>query len=153
MSITLLFGCAQIETTVGDLAGTRAFMQDVLGGAQAERKMASEITDLFPAGGYAVEHFDCGEGLFQVNAPSPRARFEGHPPVHQAYLDRIGPCVTNLNYYVDDAVHARDLLAGLGAATYIEAHRISFRRWRITARKTRARAAERETSTSSARAN
>jgi hypothetical protein len=120
MSIALLYGCAQIETAVADLAKARAFMVDVLGGGEIEQTVAAEITALFPSGGYAVEHFDCGEGLFQVNAPSPAAKFAGQPPVHQAYLDRIGPCVTNLNYYVDDAVHARDLLAGLGASTYIE---------------------------------
>jgi hypothetical protein len=120
VSITLLFGCGQIETTVADLAGARSFMTEVLGGGAIEQKMAAEITALFPPGDYAVEHFDCGEGLFQVNAPSPKARFGDHPPVHQAYLDRIGPCVTNLNFYVDDAVHARDLLAGLGARTTIE---------------------------------
>jgi hypothetical protein len=120
MSITLLYGCAQVETTVGDLAQARAFMVDVLGGGPIEQEMAAEITALFPPGDYAVEHFECGEGLFQVNAPSPQANFAGQRPVHQAYLDRIGPCVTNLNYYVDDAVHARDLLAGMGAPTYIE---------------------------------
>lgn len=120
MSITLLFGCAQIETAVDDLAGARAVMRDVLGGGTIEERMAAEITALFAPGEYAVEHFDCGEGLFQVNAPSPRANFAGQTPVHQAYLDRIGPCVTNLNYYVDDAVHARDLLAELGAPTTIE---------------------------------
>jgi hypothetical protein len=120
MSITLLYGCGQIETTVGDLGKARAFMVGVLGGGEIEQQMAAEITALFPPGDYAVEHFDCGQGLFQVNAPSPAATFDGRPPVHQAYLDRIGPCVTNLNYYVDDAVHARDLLTGMGAPTYIE---------------------------------
>lgn len=120
MSITLLYGCAQVETTVADLAGARAFMLEVLGGGPIEERMAAEITALFPAGGYVVEHFDCGGGLFQFNAPSPQASFAGRPPVHQAYLDRIGPCVTNLNYYVDDVRHARDLLAALGAPTHIE---------------------------------
>lgn len=120
MSITLLYGCAQIETTVDDLAKARAFMVEVLGGGPIEQQMAAEITALFPSGAYAVEHFDCGGGLFQVNAPSPRASFAGRPPVHQAYLDRIGPCVTNLNYYVDDIRHARDLLAELGAPIHIE---------------------------------
>jgi hypothetical protein len=46
--------------------------------------------------------------------------YEGQRSVHQAYLDSIGPCVSNLNYYVDDYVHAHELLTALGAATRIE---------------------------------
>jgi hypothetical protein len=120
VTITLLYGCGQIETTVADMRAARAFMLQVLGAGEIEQQMAKEITDLFPPGDYLIEHFDCGEGLFQFNAPSPHARFGEHAPLHQGYLDRIGPCVTNLNYYVDDAIHARDLLAEMGAPTHIE---------------------------------
>lgn len=120
MSITLMFGCAQIETTVRDLDGARGFMRDVLGAGPIEQKMAAEITALFPSGAYSIEHYDCGEGLFQFNQPTPSAKFGDQTAVHQAYLDRVGPCVTNLNYYVDDAAHAQALLANLGAPSVIE---------------------------------
>lgn len=120
MAFTLLYGCGQIETTVRDLSAARDFMLGVLGAGEIEQLMARQITGLFPPGEYAIEHFDCGEGLFQFNAPSPQARFGEHGPLHGAYLERIGSCVTNLNYYVDDAVHARDLLAEMGAPIHIE---------------------------------
>ena len=120
MSITLLYGCCQIETSVRDLHATRAFMQTVLGAGQIEQQLAKQICELFPDGGYQVDHLDCGEAMFQVNEPSPSILYRGQKSIHQAYLDRIGNCVTNLNFFVDDAAHAQELLTGLGAPIHLQ---------------------------------
>lgn len=115
MSITLLYGCGQIETAVADLASNRAFMTEVLGGGEIEQRMAREITALFPGGGHVLEHYDIGEGVFQVNAPSAEGTVMGRKTIHQVELERVGSCVTNLYWHVDDVAHARDLLVEMGA--------------------------------------
>jgi hypothetical protein len=120
MSITLLFGCFQVETCVRDLDAARAFIENVLGGGRIEQQLAKEIGDLFPGGGYRVDHLDCGQATFQLNEPSRLLTYRGNKSVHQRYLDRCGPCVTNLNFYVDDIEHARAVLSELGAPTLIE---------------------------------
>ena len=120
MSITLLYGCAQIEMSVSNLPTASAFMQNVLGAGKIEQQLAKEIGDLFPNGELKIDHLGCGEAVFQFNEPSPAADYRGQKSVHQTYLDRIGSCVTNLNYFVDDAVHAHELLTGMGAQTYLE---------------------------------
>lgn len=120
MAITLLYGCCQIELSVADLDRARAFMEGVLGAGRIEQQLAQEIGALFPDGGYRVDHLDCGEAVFQLNEPSPSILYKGQTSVHQTYLDSIGPCVSNLNYYIDDYVHAHELLTSLGAATRIE---------------------------------
>jgi hypothetical protein len=120
LSITLLYGCCQIETSVRDLGAVRTFMIDVLGGGPIEQLLARQISDLIPGDAYDVDHIDCGEVVFQINQPSPSMTYNGRKSVHQAYLDRIGACVTNLNFFVDDHEHARALLASMGAETLIE---------------------------------
>jgi catechol 2,3-dioxygenase-like lactoylglutathione lyase family enzyme len=120
VSISLLYGCFQIETSVRDLDTARSFMHEVLGAQPIEQKLAREITDLFPHGGYRVDHLDCGRATFQLNEPSPGLTFGGRKSVHQQYLDRVGPCVSNLNFYVDDIGHARRLLEHRGVATLTE---------------------------------
>ena len=120
MSISLLYGCFQIETCVRDLDAARGFVEDVLRGGRIERQLAQEIGELFPDGGYRVDHLDCGQATFQMNEPSPSLEYRGNKSVHQQYLERFGPCVTNLNYYVDDIVHAREILSTMGAAVLIE---------------------------------
>ena len=120
MSIMLLYSCTQVEMTVRDIPAARNFMIDVLDASKVEQQLASEIRALFPDGGYDLEHLDCGGAVFQFNEPSPALEFNGHKIVHQQYLDRIGPCITNLNFYVDDAEHANDVLASNGAAVQIE---------------------------------
>jgi hypothetical protein len=45
--------------------------------------------------------------------------YNGQKSVHQARLDSVGPCVTNLNFFIDDHVHAHELLTRLGAGTHI----------------------------------
>lgn len=120
MSITLLFGCGQIEMTVRDLQAASAFMESVLGAGEIEKQLAKEINQLFPNGELKVAHYDCGEATFQFNQPSRAADYRGQTSVHQAYLDRVGPCVTNLNFFVDDSIHAHELLTAMGAETYLE---------------------------------
>jgi catechol 2,3-dioxygenase-like lactoylglutathione lyase family enzyme len=120
MSITLLYGCFQVELSVRDLDAGRAFMEEVLGAERIEQQLAREIGELFPDGGYRVDHLDCGQATFQLNEPSPSLAYRGHKSVHQGYLDRVGPCVSNLNFYVDDLGHARKLLGALGAQTLSE---------------------------------
>ncbi len=120
MAISLLYGCCQIETASRDLAATRGFMEGVLGAGKIEQELAGQIRELFPDGGYDVDHLDCGEGVFQINEPSDTMNYGGKKSIHQAYLDRIGPCVTNLNFFIDDHAHAKQLLTALGAEVHIE---------------------------------
>jgi hypothetical protein len=117
MSITLLYGCFQVELSVRDLDAARGFMAGVLNAGQIEQQLAGEIGQLFPDGGYRVDHLDCGQATFQLNEPSPALAQTGHKSIHQGFLDRVGPCVSNLNFYVDDIGHARQLLSELGAQT------------------------------------
>ncbi|MEO6716915.1 MAG: hypothetical protein ABIM50_06660 [Novosphingobium sp.] len=119
MSITLLYGCCQIETSARDLAAVRRFMMEVLGANPIEQVLAKQIAALIPGVGYDVDHLDCGEAVFQINQPSPDMVFKGQKSVHQAYLERVGPSVTNLNYFIDDYRHAHELLTSMGAQTHI----------------------------------
>lgn len=120
MSITLLHGCCQIETTARDLAAVRHFMVAVLGAGPIEQELAKQIRDLFPAGQYELDHLDCGEAVFQINEPSAAMSYRDRKSIHWDYLDRLGPCVTNLNFFVDDQAHARALLESMGAEIHIE---------------------------------
>jgi hypothetical protein len=117
--ITLLYGCCQIETCAHDLAATRRFMMDALGAVPVEQPLAREIAQIIPDPNYDVDHLECGEAVFQVNQPSPSMTYNGQPSIHQRYLDRVGPCVTNLNFYIDDHLHAHELLTRMGANTHI----------------------------------
>lgn len=92
----------------------------MLGAVPVEQELAGQIAALMPGTGYDVDHLECGGAVFQINQPARDMLFNGQQSIHQAYLDEAGPCVTNLNYYVDDIVHARDLLSSMGAAVHIE---------------------------------
>lgn len=120
MAVTLLFGCCQIETSARDLAGARSFFQNVLGGRSIEQELASQIDAIAPGTDYGCDHIGLGEAVFQINQPDARMVFNGHHSIHQTYLDRLGPCVTNLNFFIDDHVHARALLAEMGAPLHID---------------------------------
>ena len=120
MTISLLFGCCQIETCVQDLAAARDYMRDLLGAAPVEQELARQIAALLPGSGYDVDHLECGGAVFQVNQPGRGTEFNGQKSIHQTYLDERGACVTNLNYYVDDITAARRLLTELGAPVHIE---------------------------------
>lgn len=120
MAITLLYGCCQVETCVADLHAARSCMREALGAVPVEQDLARQIAALMPNSGYAVDHLECGGAVFQLNQPARGMEFNGQKSIHQSYLDRNGPCVTNLNYYVDDIGHARALLESMGAAVHIE---------------------------------
>ncbi|MFA7585753.1 MAG: hypothetical protein WCY11_06085 [Novosphingobium sp.] len=119
MPISLLFGCCQIETCTPDLAATRDYLVGLLGAIPVEQELARQIAALLPGTGYAVDHLECGGAVFQINQPARGMTFAGQKSIHEAYLASGGPCVTNLNFYVDDIVHARDLLIDLGAPVHI----------------------------------
>lgn len=120
MAITLLYGCCQIETCTRDLAATRDFFRRALGANPIEQELARQIDGIAPGTAYGCDHIGLGKAVFQVNQPDPAMVFNGHPSVHQAYLDRMGPCVTNLNFFIDDHLHARELLTAMGAPVHIE---------------------------------
>lgn len=120
MAITLLFGCCQIETTARRLDEARAFFIKALGAQPIEQELAGQIDSIAPGTSYGCDHVGLGEAVFQINRPDAAMVFNGHPSVHQSYLDRAGPSVTNLNFFVDDWRHAKELLMGLGAPLHIE---------------------------------
>ena len=120
MAITLLFGCCQIETTARRLDEARAFFIDAFGAQPIEQELAKQIDSIAPGTSYGCDHVGLGEAVFQINQPDPAMVFNGHPSVHQSYLDRAGSSVTNLNFFIDDWRHAKDLLMGLGAPLHIE---------------------------------
>jgi hypothetical protein len=120
MAINLLFGCAQVETSVRSLAKARGFMQDVLGAGLIEQQLVKEIRTFFPPGVYDVDHLNCGEGMFQINEPSEKAIFNNQKIIHQIYIEQGGSTFTNLNFFVDDIKHAHEILASMGAKTHIE---------------------------------
>ena len=119
MSITLLYGCFQIESVVRDLDSVSAFMEKALGAAPIEQRLADELRAVVPDD-YGIDQIDCGQATFQPNQPAPSLVAMGRRSAHQRYLDEVGPCITNLNYYVDDVVHAKRLLTTLGAETCSE---------------------------------
>jgi catechol 2,3-dioxygenase-like lactoylglutathione lyase family enzyme len=114
MSVTLLYGCFQIEQVVRDLPASRAFLEAVLGAAPIEQRLAEELRGVVPEG-YDIDGIDCGQATFQPNQMGPSMATRPKKSAHQRYLDAVGPCVTNLNYYVDDVFHAKELLTGLGS--------------------------------------
>jgi hypothetical protein len=120
MAITLLYGCAQVETTARDIAVARAFFYDALGAGPIEQELAKQIDSIAPGTSYRCDHVGLGNAVFQLNQPDPQMVFNGHPSIHQAYLERVGPSVTNLNFFVDDRAHAKTLLADLGAPVHLE---------------------------------
>jgi len=120
MAITLLYGCAQIETTARRLDETRAFFYDVLGAGPIEQELAAQIDKIIPDEGYGCDHIGLGEAVFQVNQPAADMLYNGQKSVHQSYLDRVGPSVTNLNFFIDDAAQAKALLTAMGAPVHIE---------------------------------
>ena len=120
MAISLLYGCCQVETCTADLPAARSTLRDLVDAVPVEQELARQIAALLPGTGYAVDHLECGGAVFQINQPARDMTFNGQKSIHQAYLDRDGACITNLNYYVDDIGHARTLLAAMGAQVHIE---------------------------------
>jgi len=112
MSITLTTPCVHIEEAVPDLAAAVGFMEGVLGAEKIEQDLVRFIND--PVHKVLdLDHLDCGEAVFQFCMPVP-----GHEYMPAAkYLKAIGPCVSNLNFYVDDDARTAALLAAEGADT------------------------------------
>jgi catechol 2,3-dioxygenase-like lactoylglutathione lyase family enzyme len=121
MSISLLYGCCHVELSVRDLDEACGFLETALGATPVEQALADDLRALVPDG-YGIEHLECGQATFQLNQPpgGDAAATGGRRPVHQRYLDDVGPYVTDLNFYVDDIGHARDVLTRLGAETLME---------------------------------
>lgn len=120
MAISLLYGCCQIETSARDIGTARDFFHRALGGFPIEQELAGQIDRIAPGTSYRCDHVGLGKAVFQLNQPDPTMVFNGHPSIHQAYLDSVGPCVTNLNFFVDDHAHARELLTSMGAKVHLE---------------------------------
>jgi catechol 2,3-dioxygenase-like lactoylglutathione lyase family enzyme len=119
MSISLLYGCCHVELSVRDLDEACGFLEATLGATPVEQALADDLRALVPDG-YGIEHLECGQATFQLNQPPGDAATGGRRSVHQRYLDEVGPCVTDLNFYVDDIGQARDVLTRLGAETLME---------------------------------
>ena len=63
MAITLLYGCAQIETTARNLAETRSYFHEVLGAGPIEQELAAQIDTIIPDPDYGCDHIGLGESL------------------------------------------------------------------------------------------
>jgi hypothetical protein len=110
MTIRLATQCAQIETVVHDVASACDWYSRTLGAQPIEQELVKRIT------GYVlhIDHRDCGDAMFQFCS----IITEDMP--HVWFMDRLGPCVTNLNFFMDDADHAYEVLATAGATTKLK---------------------------------
>lgn len=105
--ITLLYGCGHIELAVPDARAARDYFQRVLGAQAIEQDLAACISGHV----LTIEHMACGQAVFQFCSPLP-----GHDQMPaKRHLDHFGAGLTNLNWYVDDTAHARQLLLAMGA--------------------------------------
>jgi len=118
MAITLLHGCFHIELAVTDIEATRQYLARVLGAAPIEQRLAEDLRGVLPPG-YDIDHVDLAQATLQYNAPAALEPGAERIGIHQRYLRDVGPCITNLNFYVDDVAHARELLTGLGAELWM----------------------------------
>jgi hypothetical protein len=104
-AIRLATTCAQIEMAVRDVpAACRAF-EELLGAVPIEQEVVKRITGVV----LDIDHRWCGDAMFQFCSPL----VDDVPARHE--LDRIGPCVTNLNFFVEDVEETVRLLTGAGA--------------------------------------
>src|SRR4051794_10443271 len=107
MPISLATNCLQIEMAVPDVRAACAEFEALLGAGPIEQEVVRRISGVV----LDIDHRGCGDAMFQFCAPL----VEDVPARHE--LDRIGPCVTNLTFYVDDAAGAHDSLEAAGAVT------------------------------------
>jgi hypothetical protein len=110
MTVRLETQCAQIETVVHDVPRACRWFEEVLGATPIEQDVVKRITGVV----LDIDHRDCGDGMFQFCS----VITDDMP--HRWFIDTLGPCVTNLNFFVDDAEQAHDLLAAAGATTKID---------------------------------
>lgn len=105
MSIVLATNCTQIEQAVWDVPAACAALERVVGAVPIEEHVVERITGVV----LDIDHRQAGQAVFQFCRPL----IEDIPARHE--LDRIGPCVTNLTFYVADGAAAADELVAAGA--------------------------------------
>ena len=110
MSIRLASTCAQIEMAVPDVPAACARFEELMGAEPVELDLVRGITGVV----LDIDHRSCGEAMFQFCSPI----VENIPA--RRYLESIGPCVTNLNFFVEDSVAAHSELTAAGVATRLQ---------------------------------
>jgi hypothetical protein len=110
MTIRLATECAQIETVVPDVARACKWFERTLAAQPIEQELVRRITGVV----LHIDHRDCGDGMFQFCS----VITDDMP--HVWFLAALGPCVTNLNFFVEDSAHAHELLEAAGAATKLD---------------------------------
>lgn len=106
MTIRLATNCLHIEMAVPDVPAACATFEELLGAAPIEEELVKRISGVV----LDIDHRGCGDAVFQFCSPL----IEDIPAAHE--LRRIGPCVTNLTFYVADAPGTAALLREAGAA-------------------------------------
>ena len=114
MTIRLETNCLQIEAAVPDLRAACDEFERLLGAGPIEQEVVARISGVV----LDIDHRGCGDAVFQFCQPL----IDDIPAAHE--LRRIGPCLTNLTFYVADAAAAHELLTSAGATTRA--------RWRTT---------------------
>lgn len=104
-AIRLATTCAQIEMAVPDVHEACRAFEELLGAAPIEQEVVRRITGVV----LDIDHRWCGDAMFQFCSPL----VDDVPARHE--LDRIGPCVTNLNFFVEDVEETVRLLTDAGA--------------------------------------
>jgi hypothetical protein len=110
VTIRLATQCAQIETVVHDVPRACDWFSRTLGAMPIEQDVVQRITGVV----LHIDHRDCGDAMFQFCT----VITDDMP--HRWFIDRLGPCVTNLNFFMEDADHAYEVLAAAGATTKIQ---------------------------------
>jgi hypothetical protein len=110
VTIQLATQCAQIETVVPDVARACEWFEQTLAAQPIEQELVRRITGVV----LHIDHRDCGDAMFQFCST-----ITDDMP-HVWFLAALGPCVTNLNFFVEDSAHAQELLAAAGAATKLD---------------------------------
>lgn len=105
MSIVLVTNCTQIEQAVWDVPAACSAFEAAVGAVPVEEHVVERISGVV----LDIDHRQAGEAVFQFCSPL----IDDIPARHE--LDRIGPCVTNLTFYVADATAAANELQAAGA--------------------------------------
>jgi hypothetical protein len=110
VTIGLATQCAQIEMVVRDVPRACAWFEQVLGAVPIEQRVVQRITGVV----LDIDHRDCGDAMFQFCS----VITDDMP--HRRFIDTYGPCVTNLNFFMDDADRAAEELSAAGADTKLD---------------------------------
>ncbi|MGR6998284.1 hypothetical protein ACU686_09640 [Yinghuangia aomiensis] len=106
-AISLTTNCLQIEAAVRDVPQACAEFTRLLGAGPIEQELVKRISGVV----LDIDHRGCGDAMFQFCSPLRDDIFTAEE------LRRVGPCVSNLTFFVADARGTRDLLAEAGART------------------------------------